>query len=308
MFGLLLNIYPSITFPKAYQARTKLQDALIKFYWAKHDLEPEVSQMTKVRAAILRKQNISDTDIGKFELSLLHVATANAIPTLFWHLCFIESDAVVTATLRQELASLVTLANLTSGRREAVIDITKFDTHCPVLVSSYRETIRLANGNVGSRRVMEDTVISDGKKEYLLRAGCDLMMPACVPHLSKTAWGPDSASFDAKRFLTPEDRGDTSAQARAGDRERKKSYFPFGGGKHLCPGRNFAFTEILGAVAVLVMGFDVKGGDGGLIKVPVLGGSRIGEGIAKPTGSGLLMGAKITRREGWEDVTWKFTC
>ena len=151
-------------------------------------------------------------------------------------------------------------------------------------------------------------MISDGKKEYLLRAGCDLMMPACVPHLSKTAWGPDSASFDAKRFLTPEDRGDTSAQARAGDRERKKSYFPFGGGKHLCPGRNFAFAEILGAVAVLVMGFDVKGGDGSLIKVPALGRSRIGEAIAKPTGSGLLMRARITRREGWEDVTWKFTC
>jgi hypothetical protein len=56
------------------------------------------------------------------------------------------------------------------------------------------------------------------------------------------------------------------------------------------------------------MGFDVKGGDGGLIKVPVLGRSRIGEGIAKPTGRGLLMGAKIARREGWEDVIWKFTC
>ena len=155
---------------------------------------------------------------------------------------------------------------------------------------------------------MKDTVISDGKKEYLLRAGCDLQMPAGVSHLSETAWGRDASSFDAKRFLTPEERGDTSAKARLEDREQKKSYFPFGGGKHLCPGRNFAFAEILGAVAVLIAGFDVKGSDGGLIKVPVLGRAKLGDGIAKPTGKGLLMGAKFTRREGWEDVIWKFTC
>ena len=257
---------------------------------------------------MFRKHNITDTDIGRLELALLHVSTVNTIPTLFWHICFVASDPAVTAIIRQELDSLVTIKKLENGKREAVIDITKFETHCPVLASSYRETIRLVNAQIGSRRVMKDTVISDGKKEYLLRAGCDLQMPAGVSHLSETAWGRDASSFDAKRFLTPEERGDTSAKARLEDREQKKSYFPFGGGKHLCPGRNFAFAEILGAVAVLIAGFDVKGSDGGLIKVPVLGRAKLGDGIAKPTGKGLLMGAKFTRREGWEDVIWKFTC
>ena len=186
MLGLLLNIYPSITFPKGPQGRAKLQAVLIKYYSAKHDLEPDVAQMTKARAAMFRKHKISDTDIGKFELSLLHVSTANAIPTLFWHLCFVASDPATTSIIRHELDSLLTITELENGKREVIIDITKFETHCPVLVSSYRETIRLANGQLGSRRVMEDTFISDGKKQYLLRAGCDIQMPAGVTHLNKT--------------------------------------------------------------------------------------------------------------------------
>ncbi|KAE9365750.1 cytochrome P450 [Stipitochalara longipes BDJ] len=308
LLGILLNIYPSVTFPKAFQARANIQAALIKYYSAKHDLEPDVSQMTKARAAVLRKHNVPDADIGRFELALLHVSTANAIPTFFWQLCFIASDPSTTALVRQELDSIITLTPLSNGQREAVIDITKLETHCPILVSTYRETIRLANAQAGSRRVMADTLLSDGKRDYLLLAGCDVQIPAGVPHLNPSAWGSDASSFDAKRFLTPEERGDNSAKARTEDREQKKSYFPFGGGKHLCPGRNFAFAEILGAVAVLVAGFEVTDGESERIRVPVLGRGRLGDAIAKPKGAGLEMGAKITRRKGWEDVVWRFSC
>lgn len=42
------------------------------------------------------------------------------------------------------------------------------------------------------------------------------------------------------------------------DRQRKAAFFPFGGGLHLCPGRNFAFAEILGLMSVLVTGFDIE--------------------------------------------------
>lgn len=307
MLGLLLNLFPSITYPKAFEGRAKLQNALIKYYSAKYDLEPEVSQMAKVRAALMRRRGISDEEVGRFELALIHVSTANAIPTLFWQLCFISAEPQTISIIRKELDSIISISTLENGKREATIDITKFDSLCPVLVSSYRETIRLANAHLGARRAMEDTIISDGKTEYLLRAGCDVQLPAGVLQLSGV-WGPNAASFDALRFVSPEYKGDLSAKARMEDREQKKSYIPFGGGKHLCPGRNFAFAEIIGAVAVLVMGFDVKNSDGGLLEVPALGRPKLGEGVAKPTGKGLLMGARITRREAWEDVVWKFTC
>lgn len=308
MLGILMNFFPSITFPKAFKARAELQEALIKYYCAKHDLEPDVSQIVKARANVLRKKGISDVDVGKFELALVHVSTTNAIPTMFWLLCFILADAKLTSIIRQELESIITVIDLANGGREATIDITKFDAHCPVLVSSYRETIRLGSSQVGARRVVEDTMVSDGKNEYLLRAGCDVQLPSGISHLSHTAWGSDAGSFNSTRFLTPEQKGDTSIKARIEDREQKKFFIPFGGGKHLCPGRNFAFAEILGGVASLLMGFDVKGSDGSLIKVPVLSRAKLSEAVAKPTGEGLLMGAMLTRRHGWEDTIWKFTC
>jgi len=149
-------------------------------------------------------------------------------------------------------------------------------------------------------------VISDGKTEYLLRKGVDVSMPAGVAHVSPV-WGANPSSFNAKRFLQPGSRAGMSEKEREMDREQKRAYIPFGGGKHLCPGRKFAFAEILGTLATLLLGFDVRGVDGGLIRVPEMRRAKIGEGIAKPGRKGEVMGAKLLRREGWEDVQFSFT-
>jgi hypothetical protein len=299
---------PEFFAPKAYKGRRDLQNALIEYYTAKHELNSDVAQMTKARASVYKKNNIPTTDIGKFELALLHVSTANAIPTLFWHMCFVCSDATTTAIIREELLSMITISPIptSDGKREISLDITKFDTHAPIFVSSYRETIRLVNSQVAVRRAMADTVISDGTNSYLLRKGSDIQMPSGISQTSTTIWGPNASSFDPRRFVKVEEK--MSAKAKEEDKEQKRAYFPFGGGKHLCPGRNFAFAEILGTFAAMLLGFDIVGSDGKLIVVPEYKRARLGEGVAKPRGKGAEMGARLTRREGWEDVTWKFTC
>ncbi len=150
---------------------------------------------------------------------------------------------------------------------------------------------------------MADTTLSDGKNTYLLRAGTDVNLPSGVSHLSTAAWGPDAALFDPRRFIRTEREGPVSDKVK----KEKRAYIPFGGGKHLCPGRNFAFAEILGFVAVMLMGFDIKAKDGDLIEVPEIRRAKLGEAVAKPFGKGAEMGAEISRREGWEEVMWKFT-
>jgi hypothetical protein len=303
IMNILLGV-PEFLAPKTYKGRRDLQTALVAYYSAKYDMRDDVAQMTKARAKVYRDHNIPATDIGRFELALLHVSTANAIPTLFWHLCFICSNAEITAAIRDELLSMITVSPTPNkdGKREVTINITRFDTHAPLLVSSYRETIRLANSQVGTRRAIADTVISDGKNSYLLRKGSDVQMPSGVSQMSPAIWGPNASSFDARRFLKREEKFTEN------DKEQKRAYFPFGGGKHLCPGRNFAFAEILGAVALVLLGFDLEAPGGGAIVVPKLGRAKLGEGVAKPTGDGLKTGAILKRRKGWEDVTWKFVC
>ena len=306
---LLLNVYPAITASKAYKARTAVQSALADYYAAKYDEGPEVSQMVRGRAATYRKYDIPATDIGKFEIALLTVSTANAIPTLYWLLCNICSNPSLTQEIREEVVAIVSETKTENGKREMSVDITKFETHCPLLVSCYRETIRISNAQLGTRRVMKDTFISDGTHSYLLREGCDVQIPSGVAHLSPDYWGSDFASFRSRRFLTPPGTGPARTQKEKDDEKaQKKAYFPFGGGKHLCPGRNFAFAEILGAAAALILGFEVEKSGGGAIVVPDRGRTMFTEAVAKPRGDALKMGAKISRREGWEDVVWKFIC
>jgi hypothetical protein len=45
-----------------------------------------------------------------------------------------------------------------------------------------------------------------------------------------------------------EEKIDLGNTAKEVDREQKRAYSPFGGGRHLFPERNFAFAEILGTV------------------------------------------------------------
>lgn len=87
----------------------------------------------------------------------------------------------------------------------------------------------------------------------------------------------------------------------------KKAYFPFSGGKHLCPGMHFAFAEILRTTAALVLGFDILGIDGKLLEVPKIGRSTVAEAVTKPEREGQEMGARFSMRRGWENVIWKFT-
>jgi cytochrome P450 len=302
----LLGIFPSHLAPRAYKGRATIQSRLGAYYAAKHDQEPDVSAIIRRRAEVYRKYNMSSTHIGQWEIAAINAATQNTIPTGFWMMTYIASDTALRDTIRQELLSNITIEPAEDGKRPVTIDITKFESHCPSLVAIYRETIRLTNSQVGTRRVMADTIISDGKSNYLLKAGADLQMPSGPSHLSTEIWGANAKEFDITSFMQAEQNGDASEKTKSEERERKRAYFPFGGGKHLCPGRVFAFTEILGMLAALFLGFDVEAEDESLISVPGMRRSKLGHAVARPTEKTMRMGARLKKRDGWEDILWKF--
>ena len=293
--------------PKAYKARQRLQSTMCKYYSDKHEInDPTTSTLVFNRANALREHDFNGDEIGMLECILPVVATLNAVPTFYWMLLFVFDRPELVERLRTEVeaAGKVTEHGTT---KSVTFNIAEFDDKLPLLISCYREAMRLANQSVSIRRVMSDmTITSSTGQTYLLKKGVDLQLPAGVTHYESSIWGDDASSFDPDRFLPPTTRDKTPAGLE-NERQRKAGYFPFGGGRHLCPGRNFAFAEILGFMAVLVLGFEIEptGMRFGEMK---MAGPQLASGTVKPVNYGKGLGARIRRRAGWEGVEWKFEC
>lgn len=297
----LVSPFPSLTIPRAYKARHHLQQAIGTYYTAGHHAsDPTTATITFNRAKTLTEYGFSGEEIGLMECILPAVSTLNAVPTLFWLLLYVLPDSALIVKLREEIAASVEISSDPAGTQVVTFDISKFETSLPLLVSCYRETLRLVNHVICNRRVMQDMDIKDQDgRTYLLKKGVDIQLPGGVTHRNTITWGSDAEKFKADRFLIQ------TSKVTDADRMRKAAYMPFGGGRHLCPGRNFAFAEIIGCAAVMLLGFDIKATG---IKFEELETQRPGLSSAtiKPAKNGKGLGARIKAREEFANVTWKF--
>ncbi|KAL5427134.1 hypothetical protein PMIN06_012908 [Paraphaeosphaeria minitans] len=201
----------------------------------------------------------------------------------------------------------------------ALIDADKIESSCPFLLSVIRETQRLVAIGTLHRRVLEDTIVSADRNEdrsmsYLLKKGTSVLLPVASAHRDPLIWGPTANDFDPNRFLSPqlrdeavgeENREKALHEENTSARLRKTAYFPFGGGKELCPGRYFAITELLGTMAVLILGYNITAVDGGPLEQPMFGPSKMTASSARPHSDADLR-VRIRRRENWEEVIWAF--
>ncbi|CAI6028722.1 unnamed protein product [Clonostachys chloroleuca] len=298
---LVLRFLPNIIARAAIRNRNKVQEALMKYYEAGMDQKADVAEITKVRAKVSRESGVKNDEGARLEMALIFVATTNSVPTAYWLLTNIWLRPNIVDRIRAEVAQLAQISNRADGKgRDLTLRISQLEGRCPLLASSYREAVRLGNQVLGTRRVMKDTVLTDADgTSYLLRAGVNVMWSAKQMHRAADVWGDCSDTFIADRFL--------AGKAGGIDMERKRrvSYLPFGGGKHLCPGRNFAFAEILGFMSALVLGFEVVGLNSSNVRMET---GAIGDGVVKPPADGQGGAITIRRRKGWEDVNWLFVC
>lgn len=309
MGPLMLGILPSILARTAYFARKKVSDALEPYYRAKHDQDPETSDFVRNRTKLIRQYGVPVDELSKNEVSIMLAATSNTIPTLFWYVANIWLRRDLVRDLRAEITSALNIHHppTDGSASEITLRLARLESSCPLLASCFRESVRLTSQIITFRHAREDTTISDGEgHSYLLRAGTTVMMPAKVVHRHPLIWGHDAEVFNARRFM-PSPGSTTSAadsgdKGKGADRLRKAAFVPFGGGRHLCPGRKFAFGENIAFVAALAMGFEIVGLREDRIRMV---DSKMGE-AAKPAAGFEGGPVVLSRRKGWENVTWKF--
>jgi cytochrome P450 len=182
-------------------------------------------------------------DIARGELGNTFAVLGNTAPCAFWLLYHIVSDDRLLAAVRHEVAALVHEERSAEGNVVCAVDMAGIRTSCPVLMSTFQETMRFRAVNPGPRVLLDDVHLDN---QYLLKKGSMLMIPATVQHSDATAWGDDVDQFDHMRFT------------RTGPKKPNRVAFrAFGGGHILCPGRHFASTEIMAFAALLVLRYNV---------------------------------------------------
>ncbi|KAK3947916.1 cytochrome P450 [Pseudoneurospora amorphoporcata] len=306
MGPLVLGFLPSIIARRAYLARNKVQAALLPYFSARHyETDPSTSYFIRARTRLLKKYDLPDDELAKNEVAITLVATTNVLSTLFWCIAEIWTRPDLLQQIRADALLAVfgdsqkALSGDDMGTRTITIPAAGLDAKCPLLASCFRESIRLASQIVTARRVLKDTMLTDpvSGNSYLLMADTNVMMPAKVVHRNTAVWGADAEGFNPRRFMWEE-------LGPKVERQRKAAFVPFGGGKHMCPGRHFAFTENLALMAALAIGFDIEGLDKNKLR---MGDSKRGE-TAKPL-PGLEGGQVVLKkRKGWEGVKWEFSC
>ena len=183
--------------------------------------------------------NVSIEDIARFELGGAVAILTNTVPSAFWVLWHIISDAAALEECRDELYRLCKIEDAT-----VTIDITKVTNLCPILLSTLREVLRFHGTGTSVRVVQEDHLLDN---KYYLKKGSTVMIPGPVQHSSKAIYGDSVSQFDHKRFIRTDGR-----------RLNPGGFRGFGGGATLCPGRHFVTTEIIAFVALIILRFDIK--------------------------------------------------
>ncbi|KAK0129203.1 hypothetical protein ONS95_001138 [Cadophora gregata] len=289
--GLLyLDVLPSVTCPTGHRARSAFAAAFKRYYDGKHNMK--ASDFIQGRFSVLSDAGLNNADIGSFDIGILMAATMNSNPGLFWLLSYIYTIPNLLSSIRSELTSITTLTTSSdNGLREATLNISLLHQKCPLLISTWQETMRVKAAIVSSQVVVEDTLLNS---TYLLKKGSVIQMPCTPMHTSSSNWGDSAGDFSPSRFLP----SSIESLSKDDKKKRKQAFTPFGGGTVLCPGRYFATSEIVGVAAMLAVGFEIEGARMLGVKLQVMSAQ-----VKHPDGD---LRVRIRRREGWEGVKFRF--
>ncbi|KAI1746708.1 cytochrome P450 [Xylaria castorea] len=226
-------------FPAVYRAREKAAAAMLNYM--KREGHKNASGFVRKRYEHHSQWGLKLEDLARGEVGNTFGILGNSTPCAFWVLYHIFSDERVLSDIRKELEALV---QDEEGGTVSSLNLASVRTSCPVLLSTFQETLRYRSVMAGPRAVLEDVHI-DGR--FLLKKGSIVLIPSSVQHNSVSAWGNDVGEFKHTRFMP----------RRGREKQNRVAYRPFGGGHTLCPGRHFASTEIMMVAAICVLQFDV---------------------------------------------------
>ncbi|KAI8960636.1 cytochrome P450 [Daldinia sp. FL1419] len=274
---------PSFTMPKPYRIRSRLHEKIKNWHsYARgnfdeagvYDGDGDVfwgSKLIRNRHAILHAAGQTDNDIAASDLGLAFGLVTNTNPTAMMAAWHIFKDPQLLRRVRAELDDMF------GGESIRSIDPKEL-SKAPLLCSIYAEVLRIyVKIYVMVNSQQDDIPLGRWK----LPKGKIGLLNSCLSHMDPEFWNTKGGlhpveSFWADRFLIdPSDplsgpiNPSLETRPRQSDKKSRgkpffsvegldSSWFPYGGGYSVCPGRHLAKFAIIYACAVLVNEFDIE--------------------------------------------------
>ena len=247
---ILVGVLPSITARKGIAGRVIVANAFEQYF--RDGGHKTGSILAKNRYEVAAKNGVALADIARYEVGGAVAILVNTSPAAFWTLFFIYSTPGLLDDVRSEIDSTVMSTDDDGGLLRSV-DLKSLKQHCPLLISTFQETLRYCAIGTSVRQVMEDTVL-DG--QWLLKKDSIVQMPSRIIHKDGSIWGADVDDFNPRRFLkdSPAPKTDSGGVKK---RPSPAAFRAFGGGTTLCPGRHFATNEVLAVTAMFALRYDM---------------------------------------------------
>ncbi|GAB7324407.1 hypothetical protein MBLNU13_g08344t2 [Cladosporium sp. NU13] len=253
LVGMLFGT-PRLFARAAYSARDSLVEKLEQWLAAGYaasidesdpDWEPNFgARVMRKRHEYYAQQKMSLRGQASADLIFFGGILTNAIPTIGWMLMHILSP-----TNPPELRSWVMDEVKSAQCEDGSIDVLLL-SKLPLLNSMFHEVLRVYIDLLIVRQVDADTTIGP----HIVHKNEVIMAPSWLSHRNPENFAKPDA-FDPARFLVDDSETGKMKFSTAG---LTGKFFPFGGGHYMCPGRTFAKQEVLGAIAVLLLSFDIE--------------------------------------------------
>ncbi|RYP60258.1 hypothetical protein DL769_008192 [Monosporascus sp. CRB-8-3] len=242
--------------------RKHIDSAWENFNWggpeAESDWDPHFgSRLSRETAKWLREGGFSNQAAAGHTLASLFGLNGNTVPITGWALMEIIKDRELFQAVREEALQSFEM-DVETGERK--VNAQKLISG-PLLQSIYIEIMRLHVSFNVTREVLRNIDI-DG---FLVEKGSLLQASSQIAHFDEAVWATDehpAREFFAARHIkyvdSEDESGNASKKPRFFMKGRPNSFFPYGGGYVMCPGRHFAKQEIIMAIAVVVTKFDIE--------------------------------------------------
>ncbi|KAK4142937.1 cytochrome P450 [Dichotomopilus funicola] len=198
--------------------------------------------------------------MGPVFILLLFGLHANTIPVCTWLVMELIKDPELLRAVKEEIATAELPRDDQDGSFKGY-DHRKLAA-LPLLQSIYTEVLRLHVGVLITRTCAEPIKVAG----YTVPKGSILQAPTEVGHLDEAVWS--TAEHPASEFwayrhvkekrVKDEVTGQASTKLEFSLAGRSASFFPFGGGIGMCPGRNIAKPEVFLAAAMVVSRFEIE--------------------------------------------------